>query len=139
SVLGGVLYLGSWITDFLAPVVGQETEHAELGVPEIVLTLIVVAVVAIGVATAWALFGRREIPREAPQDVSFATRAARADLYGDALNEQLLMRPGDELVSSLVTFDDRIVDGTVDGSGGAALGMSGTFRRIQSGYVRNYA
>src|SRR5205085_2646270 len=46
SVLGGVLYLGSWITDFLAPVVGQETEHAELGVPEIVLTLIVVAVVA---------------------------------------------------------------------------------------------
>ena len=138
SVLGGVLYLGGWITDWLAPVTSVE-EHHELAVSPLVLTLIVVAVVAVGVAAAWFLFGRREIAREAPRKVSFATRAARADLYGDAINEQLLMRPGDRLVESLVTFDDAIVDGTVDGTGGAALGMSGTFRRVQSGYVRNYA
>ena len=49
--------------------------------------LIVLVVVAVGVAVAWFLVGQREVPREAPQDVSFVTRAARADLYGDAINE----------------------------------------------------
>jgi NADH-quinone oxidoreductase subunit L len=67
------------------------------------------------------------------------TRAARADLYGDAANEALLMRPGNNLVDGLVTFDDDYVDGVVDGTGTAAMGMSGTFRRIQTGYVRSYA
>jgi NADH-quinone oxidoreductase subunit L len=67
------------------------------------------------------------------------TRAARADLYGDALNEALLMRPGDRFVHGLVTVDDDVIDGTVNGTGAASLAMSATFRRVQSGYVRNYA
>jgi NADH-quinone oxidoreductase subunit L len=138
SVLGGLLLLGGWITDWLAPVVGEEEHHA-LPLPAIAYTLIVVAVVAVGVAVAWFVVARRDVPREAPQEVSFLTRAARADLYGDAANEVLLMQPGDRLVNGLVTFDDDYVDGVVDGTGSAAMGMSGTFRRIQTGYVRSYA
>jgi NADH-quinone oxidoreductase subunit L len=138
SVLGGLLLLGGWITDWLTPVVGH-AEHHELPLPPIAYTLIVTAVVAVGVAVAWFFVAKRDIPREAPQQVGFLTRAARADLYGDAANEAFLMRPGNTLVESLVTFDDRGVDGVVDGSGAAAMGMSGTFRRIQTGYVRSYA
>ena len=77
----------------------------------------------------------RSIAGEGP----FVTRAARADLYGDALNEELLMRPGDRFVTGLVDFDDHGVDGAVDGTGRAFAGMSGTFRRLQNGYVRSYA
>jgi NADH-quinone oxidoreductase subunit L len=138
SVVGGVLTLGGWISDWLAPVVGAEA-HQELGVPTLVFSLIVVAVVAIGIAIGWVTQTRQEIPREAPQDVSVVTRAARADLYGDAINESLFMRPGDRFVEGLVLFDDRGVDGAVDGTGAAAMGMSGTFRRVQTGYVRSYA
>jgi NADH-quinone oxidoreductase subunit L len=138
SVLGGVLLLGGWITDWLTPVVGPE-EHHELPLPAIAYTLLVVAVVAVGVAVAWFFVAMRDIPREAPQKVSFVTRAARADLYGDAANEVLLMRPGNELVEGLVAFDDDLVDGLVDGTGAASMGMSGTFRRLQTGYVRSYA
>ena len=138
SLLGGLLALGGWITDWLAPVVGEEVEH-ELGVPVIVLTLVVLATVAAGVAVAWLTIGRHDVPREAPLKVSFATRAARADLYGDAFNEAVLMRPGNTMVESMADFDDRFVDGAVDGTGSAAMGMSGTFRRIQTGYVRSYA
>jgi NADH-quinone oxidoreductase subunit L len=138
SVLGGLLLLGGWITDWLSPVVGHE-EHHELPLPAIAYTLIVVATVAVGVAVAWFFVAKRDIPREAPQKVSFVTRAARNDLYGDAANEALLMRPGNTFVESLVTFDDDYVDGLVEGSGSASMGMSGTFRRIQSGYVRSYA
>jgi NADH-quinone oxidoreductase subunit L len=138
SVLGGLLLLGNWITDWLTPVVGSE-DKGELPVPAIVYTLVVVAVVAIGVALAFVLVARRDIPREQPQKVSLATRFARNDLYGDRLNEALLMRPGDAAVRGMADFDDRYLDGIVDGSGTAAAGMSGTFRRVQTGYVRSYA
>ena len=78
-------------------------------------------------------------PRTAPSRVSVFTKAARADLYGDAINEELLMRPGDQFVNGLVDFDDYGVDGVVNGTGDAFGGMSGTFRRAQTGYVRSYA
>ncbi|GAA1909265.1 NADH-quinone oxidoreductase subunit L [Nocardioides marmoribigeumensis] len=138
SALGGLLLVGGWITDFLAPVVGEEPEH-DLPLPAIAYTLIVLVTVAIGIAVAWLLVMKRDIPRQAPAKVSFATRAARADLYGDAFNEAVLMRPGNTMVEGLARFDDTIVDGVVDGTGSSAMGMSGTFRRIQTGYVRSYA
>jgi NADH-quinone oxidoreductase subunit L len=138
SVVGGVLLLGGWITDWLTPVVG-ETGHHELAVSPLVITLVITATVAAGIAIAWFTVGKAEVPRTAPVNVSFVTRAARADLYGDALNESLLMRPGDRFVGDLVTFDDRGVDGFVTGTGTAFAGMSGRFRRIQTGYVRSYA
>ena len=138
SVLGGFLLLSDWIVEWLSPVVG-EAEHHELPLPVIAYTAMVLVTVAIGVAVAWLLVMRRDIPREAPQRVGFLTRAARADLYGDAFNEAVLMRPGNTMVESMARFDDRIVDGAVDGTGGAAMGMSGAFRRVQTGYVRSYA
>jgi NADH-quinone oxidoreductase subunit L len=138
SALGGLLLLGGWITDWLAPVVGAEP-HPENQIPAILLTLIVLAVVLVGIAIAWLTVGRHEVPRAAPAQVSVFTRAARADLYGDAINEGLLMRPGDRFVTGLVGFDDHVVDGVVDGTGGAFGGMSGTFRRVQTGFVRSYA
>jgi NADH-quinone oxidoreductase subunit L len=108
-------------------------------VSPLVITLVITVVVAIGVAVAWLTVGRNEVPLTAPANVSVLTRAARADLYGDALNEGLLMRPGDRFVEGLVGFDDRGLDRAVEGTGGAFAGMSGRFRRIQTGYVRSYA
>jgi NADH-quinone oxidoreductase subunit L len=138
SVLGGVLLVGDWITDWLAPVVGP-VEHHELPVPVIVITLLVTAVVAVGVAVAVLLVGRREVPREAPSDVSFVTRAARADLYGDAINHGLVVAPGAALVRGLVVVDDRAVDGAVEGGSGGIAGLASVLRRAQNGYVRTYA
>jgi NADH-quinone oxidoreductase subunit L len=138
SVLGGLLLLGDWIVDWLDPVVGV-TQHHELAFSPMVYSLIITVVVAVGVAISWLTFGRADIPRVAPANVSFVTRAARADLYGDALNEELLMRPGDRFVTGLVGFDDRGIDGAVDGTGAAFAGMSARFRRLQTGYVRSYA
>jgi len=138
SAVGGLLLLNDWITDWLAPVVGAEP-HVAPEIPAIVLTLIIIAVVLVGVAIAWLTVGRSDVPRTAPARVSVFTRAARADLYGDAINEGLFMRPGDRFVNGLVTFDDHAVDGFVDGTGSAFGGMSGTFRRVQTGFVRSYA
>jgi len=138
SVLGGLLLLGDWIVDWLAPVVGAQPEE-NLPFPAIVFSLLVVAVVAIGVALAWFLVGKREVPREAPTQVSVFTRAARADLYGDAFNEEFLMRPGDRFVNGLVAFDEQGVDGAAEGTATAFAGIAGGMRRLQNGYVRSYA
>jgi NADH-quinone oxidoreductase subunit L len=138
SALGGLMLLGGWITDWLTPVVGHEPTLATR-IPAVVLTAIVLVVVLVGIAVAWLTVGRSAVPRTAPAKVSVFTRAARADLYGDALNEALLMRPGDSFVGGLVHFDDHGVDGFVNGTAGALGGMSGTFRRMQTGFVRSYA
>ncbi len=138
SVLGGLMLAGGWITDWLTPVVGEEVEH-DLPLSPIMYSLIVVAVVAVGVAIAWFTVGAKPVPRVAPTKVSFLTRFARNDLYGDALNEELLMRPGNTLVEGMASFDDVIVDGFVDGTGTSALGLSGGFRKLQTGFVRSYA
>jgi NADH-quinone oxidoreductase subunit L len=138
SVLGGLLLLGDWIVEFLAPVTGTVAHH-EPPLPAIVITLIVVATVAVGVALAWLFVGKRDVPRTAPRDVSFATRAARADLYGDAINDGLVVRPGSRLVAGLATFDRRGVDGAIEGGSAATAGLSGVLRRLQNGFVRSYA
>ena len=138
SVLSGVLLVGDWIVTWLEPVTGV-AEHHEPPLPAIVITLLITLTVAIGVAAAWFLVGRRDISREAPQDVSFATRAARADLYGDAINDAVVVRPGAGLVGGLATFDRVGVDGTIEGGSSAVGGISRALRRLQNGFVRSYA
>jgi len=138
SVLGGVLLLGDWIVEFLSPVVGHAA-HEDPPVPAIVVTLIIVLVVAAGAALAFVLFQRRDVPREAPTDVSFVTRAARADLYGDHINEGLVVGPGRRTVAGLVVTDRDVVDGSFTGGATIVRGLGQGLRRLQTGYVRSYA
>ncbi len=135
---GGLLVLGDFIVGWLAPVVGEEA-HAEPPLPIIVITLITLATVAAGVAAAWFSYGRKEVPATAPSDVSFATRAARADLYGDAINEGLVVDPGRRLVGGLITFDRSTADRAFTGTATTIGGVAGLVRRVQTGFVRSYA
>ncbi|MGC4937737.1 NADH-quinone oxidoreductase subunit L [Kribbella sp. DT2] len=137
SVGGGALYFaGDWIVHWLEPVVGHEEHHPP--VSALVMTLITVVVVLVG-ATIGYLRYRQEIPREAPVKVSPVTTFARRDLYGDALNEAVLMRPGQYLTRTLVWLDNRGVDGSVNGLAALFGGLSGRLRRFQTGFVRSYA
>ena len=138
STLGGVLLLGDWIVDWLAPVVGVEA-HESLPIPARGISAIVLIVVAVGVAIGWSTYGTRRIPAAAPATVSPFTTLARRDIYGDAVNETVLMRPGQYLTRSLVFFDNRGVDGGVNGLAALVGGTSGRVRRLQTGFVRSYA
>ncbi|WP_084255618.1 NADH-quinone oxidoreductase subunit L [Nocardioides sp. J54] len=138
SALGGLMLAGNWIVDWLSPVVGH-AEHHDPPLPVIVITLITIAVVAAGVALAWLLVGKREVPREAPTDVSFATRAARADLYGDAINDAVVVTPGMAAVRGSVATDRSLVDGLFTGGATVVAGTGELLRRLQNGYVRSYA
>ncbi|WP_371405330.1 NADH-quinone oxidoreductase subunit L [Kribbella sp. NBC_00662] len=136
SLGGGALYFaGHWIVDWLSPIVGHEEEHAPLSAT--VMTIITLVVVAVGIAISVLMY-RRDIPREAPAG-SPITTFARRDLYGDALNEALFMRPGQYLTRTLVWLDNRGVDGLVNGLAALFGGLSGRLRRVQTGFVRSYA
>jgi NADH-quinone oxidoreductase subunit L len=138
SVFGGVLLLNNWIVDWLEPVVGPEA-HQDLPFSAVVISLLALLVVAVGAAIAWQVYGAKPIPRTAPTRVSPVTKAARADLYGDAFNEAVFMRPGQYLTRSLVYVDNRGVDGVVNGTAALVGGTSGRARRWQTGFVRSYA
>jgi NADH-quinone oxidoreductase subunit L len=132
---GAFLVLGSRLGDFLAPVTGTPPESKGLFTLPGVATLVLVV---IGVAIAWALYGRREVPQTAPKG-SLLTVAARKDLYGDAINESVLMRPGQWLTRLSVFADNRGVDGIVNTLAATMGGSSGRLRRLQNGFVRSYA
>jgi NADH-quinone oxidoreductase subunit L len=138
SVFGGVLLINDWIVTWLEPVVGPEA-HQDLPIPAAAISVLIFAAVVVGAAIAYQYFGRVEVPRTAPVRVSPVTKAARADLYGDALNEAAFMRPGQYLTRSLVYVDNRGVDGAVNGAAALVGGTSGRIRRWQTGFVRSYA
>ncbi|HEX2903805.1 MAG TPA: NADH-quinone oxidoreductase subunit L, partial [Jatrophihabitans sp.] len=102
----------------------------------LVLSLITILVVALGVAAAWAT--SRRVPSTRPAG-NVITVAARRSLYADAFNETVLMRPGQWLDRGLVFFDNKGIDGLVNGLAAGFGGGSGRLRRIQTGYVRSYA
>ncbi|WP_271216361.1 NADH-quinone oxidoreductase subunit L [Streptosporangium carneum] len=135
--LGGFLVLDNRFMQFLAPAVGRPEE---LPVFHFVSPagLATLALVAVGAVFAWFRYGAAEVPRVAPRG-SFLTTFARRDLYGDALNEALFMRPGQWLTRIAVFFDNRGIDGLVNGLAAAIGGTSGRLRRVQTGYVRSYA
>ena len=132
---GAFEILGDRLADFLGPVTGFiPAEPAVFSTSGIVALVLIVLAVGLG----WALYGRRPVPETAPAG-NFPVTAARKDLYGDAINESLLMRPGQWLTRLSVYFDNRGVDGLVNTVAAAIGGTSGRLRRIQSGFVRSYA
>jgi NADH-quinone oxidoreductase subunit L len=138
SVLGGVMLIGNWIVDFLAPVTGTAPEETP-PIPALAISAIVVLIVAVGVALAYVFVQQRDVPREAPADVSFVTRAARNELYGNEINDELAVKPAGALVSGLTYADSHFVDGFVEGTARGVDGTGLVLRRIQTGFVRSYA
>ncbi|MCP2275986.1 NADH-quinone oxidoreductase subunit L [Nocardia amikacinitolerans] len=134
---GLVFVLGNALVNWLEPVVGAH--HGEEVVPAGVVTALALAVVSVGVTVAYSQYAQRDIPETAPQEVSALTVAARKDLYGDAVNEGVFMRPGQHLTRSLVFVDNRGIDGIVNGTAALIGGLSARVRRVQSGFVRSYA
>lgn len=120
---------------WLEPVTGFVEPEPPFSIQTI--TIITLSVVAIGVLAA--IWQYRKIAKVAPKKVSLVVAAARKDLYGDVMNEALLMRPGQSLTKSLNIFDKSVVDGFVNGLGSFTSGVSARLRRSETGYVRSYA
>jgi NADH-quinone oxidoreductase subunit L len=136
---GGLLVLGGSLQNWLEPALGKSAEEGIHTISPVILTLLTLLVVVGGVAGGYFLYERKAVPVFAPSQVTQLTKAARANLYTDAANEALFMRPGQWLTRILVFADNNIIDGGVRGLAAGIGGLSGRMRRTQTGFVRSYA
>jgi NADH-quinone oxidoreductase subunit L len=138
SVASGFLLLHVFdLEHWLEPVLGEPgKDHL---IQPIVISLMTTAVVAVGAFIAYTMYAKRPVPTTPPVAVSPLTTAARRNLYADAFNESVLMRPGQYLTRALVYVDNRGIDGAVNGLAATIGGSSGRLRRWQNGFVRSYA
>jgi NADH-quinone oxidoreductase subunit L len=132
---GAFLIINDRLQDFLAPVIGVPPEGHGFVTPAGIAALVLALA---GIALGWVMYGRAPVPETAPPG-RFLVPAARKDLYGDAFDESVLMRPGQWLTRLSVYFDNRGVDGLVNTLAAAVGGTSGRLRKLQTGFVRSYA
>ncbi|GEA84910.1 MAG: NADH-quinone oxidoreductase subunit L [Cellulomonas sp.] len=135
--LGLVLSLGGRFVGWLEPVTGH-AEHGEPVLPAWLLIALTLTVVIAGLVLAWRRYAVSTVPVVPPLGTSL-TRAARVDLYQDAVNDAVLVEPGQHLTRSLVYADHAVVDGGVKGLAHSTVGLGSLLRRAQTGYVRTYA
>lgn len=137
AVLGGLLGIGGAFTTWLEPVTGHVEHHEPVLPGPVILTTTFVLILA-GAFLAWRQYAAAPVAAIAPRG-SVLTRAARRDLYQDAVSEAVVMRPGQYLTRSLVYGDRTVLDGGVTGVGRAVAGAGELVRKAQNGFVRSYA
>ncbi|MER3453337.1 MAG: NADH-quinone oxidoreductase subunit L [Acidimicrobiia bacterium] len=140
AAVGGALNLpwgrADLLSRWLEPVVGQLERHVD--VPSgtqvaLAVGVTVGALVAIGVARAVVLL-RRVPPEELEPQV------LRQAWYLDAAVAWFVGGPGRWLADRTATVVDAgVIDGAVNGTGVAVREAAGVLRRLQTGYIRNYA
>ncbi|HLT12016.1 MAG TPA: NADH-quinone oxidoreductase subunit L, partial [Micromonosporaceae bacterium] len=136
SVAAGGL-MATTVPDWLTPTLPAAEGEAHGVLSHATVTVLSLAVTILGAMLAYVLFRGGTAPVEQPAGP--VVTAARKNLYGDALNEILFEKPGKYLTRALVYFDNKGIDGLVNGLAAAVGGGSGRLRRAQTGFVRSYA
>jgi NADH-quinone oxidoreductase subunit L len=145
AILGGYLWVPDakdYIGEWLAPTFDryQPTAPPEPSVQWISL-IITTIVVGLGIYAAYQVYYRKQ---PAPQRFSAAAPSLYRFLvnrwYIDDLYDVLIVRPFTLLALFLSSIVEKyVINGVVDGTGTTLRDSSAGLRRVQSGYVRNYA
>jgi NADH-quinone oxidoreductase subunit L len=143
AIFGGLLSVNAIsgrLPRFLTPVFGEVVEPIR-GLPEVTLTVISVAVALLGVAAGWYVWGSGRVDwlalrERIPELRGFLSHGWYVD---DAYSRVLV--PGVTLVAGFLAFgiDRGVIDGAVNATGWLVQRLSAVGRRVQTGFVRNYA
>ena len=122
-------------------------EYQLFGIDGALLVVSVAAATLGAIAGAWlfGFFRSRTRPTTVERVTAangltrFLYRASLNKWWFDDLYDLLFIRIGGRLADSLVWFDVRVVDGTVNEVGTVVSGAGQGLRRVQTGRVQNYA
>jgi NADH-quinone oxidoreductase subunit L len=140
SIVGGVINLpfgnANFLERWLAPVFGDRLRETTVsGAGQVALTLVVLLLVAIGIGFAYFAWLRQRVPAD-----RLEPEALRRAWWIDPLYAAIIEAPGRWLSAFLAyVFDARIIDGAVNGVGTVVRVSGSRLRRLQTGFVRNYA
>jgi NADH-quinone oxidoreductase subunit L len=144
SLVGGVMNLPfstsmERLTHWLSPSVGEH-EFVSSGGTKFTLALIAVGCGVAGITIAYTLWLKRvnAVGLDGSQQLEPAL-LKRA--YGvDSLYSNLFEKPGRKLADLTAdVFDGKLIEGVVNGTGSVVRLVGGNVRKIQTGFVRNYA
>ncbi len=140
SVVAGVLNLpfsrtterlGTW----LEPSIGVNELNVS-GATKVTLAVIATLLGVVGIAVARQLWLGRSLAANESLEPALLKRA-----YGvDALYSMVFEKPGLAIAAACAfVFDGRILEGVVNGVGTVVRSVGGSARKVQTGFVRNYA
>jgi NADH-quinone oxidoreductase subunit L len=139
--LGAPEYLwGSRWDHWLEGVFGApQAQHGALST-EIMITLLTLAVVAMGIYLAYAKYGRADAEVAARADSGSALyRLSLNKFYIDEIYDAAIVKPftaGSRFLAQV--FDPSVIDGAVNGIAAAVRGASAVWAGLQTGNVQHY-
>ena len=131
---------GTAFERFLAPVLPfKEAEHG--GVASLALAAVSVIAALAGVFVAWLVYGRGQVDAS---KIGVPTNPLHKLLlnkyYVDEIYDALIVKPIYRLcLWCAQVFDVKVIDGLVNGVASVVVAWALGLRRIQTGYVMNYA
>jgi NADH-quinone oxidoreductase subunit L len=139
-VLGVPSEEGTRFQRLLAPVLPLHAgEHG--GITGIMLLVLSVIAAFAGIVLAWFMYGTTPVRAEAiGRPRTPVHRLLQNAWYVDWLYDRIVVRPLFAASDVLArVFDTRVIDGAVNGVGRAVVAWAASLRRLQTGYVVNYA
>jgi NADH-quinone oxidoreductase subunit L len=138
ALVGGLLDLPGHLSfdplGWLAPVFGGALYQAHQSPGTQWVLAVVDAVVAVGgLGASYVLWSRRvDIPALEPV-------VLQKSYFIDEIYDTAIGRPAEGFARLAAVFDSQVIDGAVNGLARLARGAGGGLRRIQTGFVRQYA
>jgi NADH-quinone oxidoreductase subunit L len=131
---------GTRIANYLAPVF-PVVEHEWSGLVTLLLAAVSSVAAAAGIVLAWLFYVSTPVRAEAIGRPRTALHALLLDAYRvDALYDRVIVRPLHALSLFLArAVDLGLIDGAVNGVGRAVVAWAAGVRRLQTGFVVNYA
>jgi NADH-quinone oxidoreductase subunit L len=133
SLAGGFLPVPDW----LEPLFGAPAAHHDQA-----LVAISVAFGLAGIFLAWLFYvARPALPDMLAKRFNGLYRTVLNKYYVDEIYDATIVKPVVEGSRSVLWqgIDVEVIDASVNGIGARARGVGGVLRRMQSGYIRNYA
>ena len=133
----GAHILTGWLSNSIAGV-----EAGEFNLPVAMLST---ALALTAILLAWLLYARRRTAKSTTIDplrrmLGPVFIAFEHKWWVDEFYQTILLKPFHVLSDSLAhPFDQGTIDATVNGIASGAKGLAGILRKVQNGYVRNYA
>jgi NADH-quinone oxidoreductase subunit L len=139
AAVGGAINLpwgrSSLLDRWLIPVLGHYSVTHAMSTNGKLLT----AALTAGLCLVALGLGFRVWTRSAQHD-ELEPEVLRRAWFVDPLYAAVIERPGERLANFCAyVIDQRIVDGAVNGTGALVRALGGRLRKLQTGYVRNYA
>ncbi len=124
-----------------APAIARGAEIATGFTQQTVLILLISTLVAIsGIFAAFLLYYKaNDLPAAIARNISSLYNALLNKWYFDEFYHKVLVDGGKALAYGFWRFDQRVVDGLVNGVAGLVRVGSGGLRRVQTGFVQGYA